>query len=139
MNNKSFRTRNNFRILIVDDEIDHAEMIKKYIETGFSFDVVQVETDPQKALQLLMNKVQYELIFIDNIMPEIQGLEIIKFLRTQEENDKHKTKIILLSGSLDHDIVEEAILYSVTDILVKPVSVDKILKKVTETLKDWEV
>ena len=79
------------RILIVDDERGFIELLKdSVIDNKHSVDFAY---DGRKAL-LLMKENKYDLIFVDHNMPELTGLELIKFAK----ENKLTSKMVMITG-----------------------------------------
>jgi CheY-like chemotaxis protein len=74
------------KVLVVDDvetnlDVAHA-LLKPY---GFSVDCV---TSGRQALALLTNgPQQYDCVFMDHMMPDIDGIEVVKIVREQIDTD----------------------------------------------------
>ena len=79
------------KILIADDEKDIVDLIKERVAIkGYNADIA---FDGEKALEFIkLNK--YDLVFVDHNMPELTGLELIKYIR---ENNLD-TKIVMITG-----------------------------------------
>ena len=75
------------RILICDDEKQHADILKQHIDTYMRCKCVNYETDtildPKVALN---NETKYQLAFLDIQMNEIDGISLAKILK--ERNSK---------------------------------------------------
>ncbi len=68
---------------------------------------------------------QFDLIFMDVHMPEMDGLETIRQIR-QWEKDKNHTPIVLLTGSVPADIAENYKNVGADTYLFKPFDVNRI-------------
>ena len=79
------------KILIADDEKDIVDLIKERVaKKGYNADLA---FDGEKALEFIkLNK--YDLVFVDHNMPELTGLELIKYIRENNLN----TKIVMITG-----------------------------------------
>lgn len=77
------------RILIADDEVEFVEMLKerlryKNVDMDFAY-------DGKKALELITIN-HYDIIFLDHNMPEMTGLELVRYIK--EHNISSKTVMI---------------------------------------------
>jgi DNA-binding response OmpR family regulator len=78
-------------ILVVDDEVEVGEAIRRVLErAGF---VVEVTNSADGALQAL-ERHQPDIVVTDVIMPKLHGLELIKILRGQYP----RVRIVAISG-----------------------------------------
>ena len=68
----------NYTILIAEDDIDIANLIKLYLESdGFH---VLIANDGQQAIDLF-NKHHIDLALLDIMMPKMNGLEVVQQIR----------------------------------------------------------
>lgn len=78
-------------ILLADDEKEVIEQIKKLLETkGYNIDIA---FDGSRALDLIKIK-DYNLVIVDHNMPELTGLELIKYVK----QNGLKTKTAMITG-----------------------------------------
>jgi CheY-like chemotaxis protein len=127
--------RGDFHALVVDD----SAAIRKQLElelrgTNISADYAVCGQD---ALEKI-NKTQYDLIFLDIIMPDIYGYEVCKQLR-KKKNYK-RTPVIMLSGKTEPLDEVEGIIAGATTYLLKPVKhkdFQKTLNRISRWLHDY--
>jgi CheY-like chemotaxis protein len=116
-------------ILIVDDE----EGVRKYfqqvlVEAGYK---VLLASNGRKAITML-RAFQPDLVLMDLVMPEVEGIEAIMNIR----RDKLGWKIIAISGAFGGKFLEVAKLLGADATLAKPVSPDELLQTVRRLLND---
>lgn len=108
------------RILWIDDEID---LLKPYIlfleEKGYA---VYTANNGEEALELV-NKEEFDLIFLDENMPGLSGLETLVRIK----NIVPSVPVIMITKSEEEDIMDEAIGSKIADYLIKPVNPKQIL------------
>ncbi|MDJ0838144.1 MAG: response regulator [Acidobacteriota bacterium] len=79
-------------ILVVDDEPSILTMTRKLLESkGYH---VAVSPSARDA-QVMMGEVSFQLVMTDIVMPDIDGLELIKWIREHHP----QTKILAFSGN----------------------------------------
>ena len=134
--NKKINTeKGDFHALIVDD----SAAIRKQLElelrgTTISADYAICGKDALEKIK----KTQYDLIFLDIIMPDIYGYEVCRQLR-KHENYK-RTPVIMLSGKTEPLDEVEGILAGATTYLLKPVKhkdFQKTLNRISRWLYDY--
>jgi len=70
------------RILLADDDIELADMLVDYLsQEGFE---VETAHDGKTALQKALDN-HYELMILDVMMPELNGFDVLRQLRTQSQ------------------------------------------------------
>ena len=112
------------RILIADDEKSFVEPLSdRLIQKG---NEVESAYDGLSALKLIKAN-RYDIILLDHNMPELTGLELVKYIR----KNKIDTKIVMITGyaEIDKSFME---VIGVDEYLTKPVKladVDAVLEK----------
>ena len=116
-------------ILIVDDDemvlMALSELLKP---EGYDIDSVG---SAKEALNKI-NEKRYDLLILDIIMPEMNGLELCRKIRTREDYDE--IPIVFLTAKSREDDRALGIEAGANLFLSKPISPDKLLKIVSETI-----
>lgn len=106
-------------VLVVDDDKYLLEVFKVALEAiHFKIDAV---SDPAKALILLYEK-NYDLVFLDLRMQPIDGMEILKRIKTE----KPKITVIIISGNSGIEDALKAVELGAYHILQKPVQIKEL-------------
>ncbi|MBO5609556.1 MAG: DegV family EDD domain-containing protein [Eubacterium sp.] len=107
------------KLLVVDDNESNLLVVKKLLrETKIQIDTAK--SGPQ-ALQMTLDK-KYDLIFMDHLMPDMDGIECFNAIRNQIGGLCRETNIVVLTANAGE---ENRGLYAKTGFngyLVKPVS-----------------
>ena len=112
------------RILIADDEKSFVEPLSdRLIRKG---NQVESAYDGLNALKLIKAN-KYDVIILDHNMPELTGLELVKYIR----KNKIDTKIVMITGytEIDKPFMETI---GVDEYLTKPVKltdIDAVIEK----------
>jgi len=116
------------KILIVDDEIAHAEFAAAILKNeGYE---LFFSDNGKKTLKLLEKNV-YDLLLLDIQMPGLSGMEVCREIR-----NKHiSTPVIFLTGKTGTQIIAECFLIGAQDYLVKPFAAEELLARVKSQLK----
>ena len=72
----------NKKILIVDDDIKNAKLTKKII-SKYNFEV-EIVNSGVECINKIKEEEQYNIVFMDIMMPEMDGVEILKALKELE-------------------------------------------------------
>jgi two-component system chemotaxis response regulator CheY len=121
----------NLPILIIDD-VDSARAVLRDMLTELGFTRFLEARDGTEALAILKES-QVQLIFCDNLMEGMSGLEFITNLRGLE--DFSDVPVIFVSAVGEVSTVEDAMENGAADYLVKPISFRKLRRKVEEALR----
>jgi CheY-like chemotaxis protein len=119
----------NASILWADDEID---LLKPHIifleQKGYS---VETANSGDEALDLLKNN-EFDIIFLDENMPGLSGIETLSHIKTQFPN----LPVVMITKSEEEHIMEEAIGSNIRDYLIKPVNPNQILLCLKKNLEN---
>lgn len=122
------------KILIVEDEMGIANVFKKQLELIGGFSVSHADGG-QKALDMLKEN-QYDLILLDLVMPEVDGIAVMKEL--YENSKQYKTAPIIVLTNVTSEITERNVAkYGVKEYIVKTdVEPDVLIKKIREVIAE---
>lgn len=120
---------NEYKILIVDDDIWFHKYFTKHLKS-WGFDVISA-FNPYEGISLAA-KEKPILIFLDYIMPEMNGDNVLKILKAVE-NTKD-IPVVFISGNLSADVIGTAYKMGAKGFLTKPVSLKVIYQKIEECL-----
>lgn len=113
-----------YNVLIVDDE--------PYIRQGLAvlidweaegYCIAGEASDGAEAIEML-KKGHYDLVIADIRMPVMGGIELLKQTR---ENGFTNARFVILSGHYDFEYAKDAIRYSCTDYILKPIKQEELL------------
>lgn len=122
---------NDLPILVVDD-VDTARAVLCDMLREIGFARFLEARDGREALALLAQH-PAQLIFCDNVMDGMSGIDFIATLLAQGAAAS-APPVIFVSAVGEVSAVEEAIRLGAADYLVKPVSIRKLRRKVEEVL-----
>ncbi len=118
------------KILIVEDDKFLRELlIRKLKGEGF---IISIAPDGGKALAMI-KKEQPQLILLDLILPGIDGFEILKQIKN--DNQISKIPVIILSNLGQQEEVEKGLKLGAVDYLIKAhFTPDEIISKIKKIL-----
>ena len=117
------------RILVVDDNADMREYIARLLSTRFN---VETAADGETALKAI-RKSSPELILSDVMMPGIDGLALLRELRSDSRTQT--IPIILLSALAGEESRIEGLKAGADDYLTKPFTAGELMARVTAHLE----
>ncbi len=109
------------KILWADDEIDLLRPQLFFLEKK-GYEVIQV-TNGHDALDALEADNTIEIVFLDESMPGITGLETLEKIRQTNK----VVPIVMITKNEAEDIMEQALGSQIADYLIKPVNPNQIL------------
>ncbi|MDR1699233.1 MAG: sigma-54 dependent transcriptional regulator [Prevotellaceae bacterium] len=115
------------KILIIDDERSIRNTLKDILE----FEKHQIELAEHGMAGLEMVKTnQYDLIFSDIKMPEMDGIEVLSAIREMEV----ETPVVMISGHGNIETAVECIKKGAFDFIEKPIDLNRLLVTVRNAL-----
>lgn len=105
------------KILIIEDEIALLDSYAELVESaGY---IAMKASDGYQGLDLLANNLdQIDVVLLDLMMPGVDGLEVLKTVKNNEEK-YGKMPIIVLTNMTSESVVKEAFNIGATSYLVK--------------------
>ena len=116
------------KILLVED----TEQLNKALTTVLRRNsyVVDSAFDGEEAL-LFIKQGQYDLIILDIMLPKINGLEVLKFVRT----NNIQTPVLLLTAKTTTEDKVTGLDMGADDYLAKPFIIDELLARIRALLR----
>lgn len=111
------------KILIVDDESDVGEVLRRFLEYK-GYKATTLET-AEEALELAAREA-FDAILIDNALPKMSGMAALAQLKLLSP------VVIMMTGHYDPEIRKDALLLGACEVLAKPfepTELDAFLKK----------
>lgn len=117
------------KILCVEDDFDIRSNISDILrDEGYEV----LEADNGKSGFKIFCETEPDLVISDVMMPECDGFELLKMIRSNQILHNHNVPFILLSALGQKDDVIKGIDNLANDYLIKPVDFDLLLAKVRE-------
>ena len=118
-------------VLVVDDAAFIRDLIKKAMRDSYPSFKIHEAMDGRKA-QAILKINPIDLVLCDWEMPEMSGLELITWMRTE---DRYKdTPFMMITSRGERDHVIKAVTAGVSDYIGKPFTRDNFLGKVNKLL-----
>ena len=121
----------NAKILVVDDDIMNQKVATKLMEP-LNVRVTAVDSG-QQAIQMLKQE-EYHIIFMDHMMPVMDGVETTEKIRAMEKEYYKTVPIIALTANAMTDAESIFITAGMNDLLTKPIDVDKLFQLIYKWL-----
>jgi two-component system response regulator len=131
--------RTSIEILLVEDNPDDAELTIRTLRKNNLANHLLHKEDGQEALDFLFSEenVMPRLILLDLKMPRVDGIEVLRRLKSDERR-KVIPVVVLTSSKEERDIIESYKL-GVNAYVVKPVDFDQFVKAVTQLGLFWMI
>ncbi|MGD1919692.1 MAG: ATP-binding protein [Pleurocapsa sp.] len=117
-------TASEYTILIVDDSAEDREVYRRYLNQEFFAAYKIVETESGREALEQIATIKPDIIILDYLLPDCDGLEFIEDLKTQIDAIP---PIIMLTGQGNEIVAVEAMKRGTKDYLVKGQLTSKVL------------
>ncbi|APM39708.1 response regulator transcription factor [Clostridium kluyveri] len=118
------------KILIIEDDINIAEMERDYLElNGYSVEIVQ---DGNKGIDMIMGEM-YDVIIVDLMLPGKNGFEIIKEVRK-----KFEIPVIVVSARNEDIDKIRGLNFGADDYMTKPFSPAELAARIKSHISRYE-
>jgi len=118
------------RILLVDDNKVSLRVAKALINI-FKPEIVSAD-NAYEAIDRIRNGEKFDLIFMDHLMPGMDGMEATKHIH-ELEGDGSRTPIVALTANTAGNLEQSFFNVGMCDFLAKPI----VIKQLTAILRKW--
>jgi DNA-binding response OmpR family regulator len=119
--------RNNKKVLIVDDDPDTVELVKRILRLA-EFDVASAINGAEAIM--ITEQIKPDIILLDLMMPDIDGRETLKKLRQFSQSP-----IVVLSALEEKDHVVDLLNLGSDDYITKPFHRDELVARMQAVLR----
>ena len=113
-------------LLIVDDAVENIDIVVGIFKDQYK---VKAALNGRKALQIIeKSKKKPDLILLDVVMPELDGFDTIKELKSDESSKN--IPVIFLTSEAEPEKVVEAFALGAVDYVQKPFNIDELRSRV---------
>jgi len=118
------------KILVVDDEAPIREMIKKGLSQmgGFNIEVAQ---NGLEAIEKFEKEI-FDLVLTDLMMPEMDGLELLKTIK----GTRPEIMVIMMTAYGSIETAVEAMKIGANDYITKPIDLNELLIHISKVQKE---
>ena len=121
---------NGIKILVVDDEQDIVTIIGKVLKKN-GYEVITAN-DGLECIDKV-SRVQPDLILLDNIMPNMDGLAVLAKLKDSKETQD--IPVIMVTAIADQEHITGAQKGGAVEYIIKPFDYTVLLEKIDQVLK----
>jgi two-component system, chemotaxis family, chemotaxis protein CheY len=114
------------KILLVEDELTSRSILHSFLSPLGEVDIAVSGNAALTAVEkTVKNNKPYELIFLDIMLPELDGITALKKIRALETqyglNEHTRSKIIMISYHTDKNVILKADRSGCTSYMIKPI------------------
>jgi CheY-like chemotaxis protein len=116
-------------VLIVEDDPETASIFRQMLELrGYQ---VEVAHGSAQAMLKLSRRLP-DLVLLDVMMPDVSGLEVVRYLR-RDPQTAH-LPVVIVSAKAQSEDIAEGLEAGATAYLTKPISMEQLIRHVADAL-----
>jgi CheY-like chemotaxis protein len=124
-------------LLVEDDEVDQLLFTKAYKEAGIANPLI-IKCNGEEALNFLRQSENYPFMIISDInMPRMNGLELLKEIKSDMHKKLKNIPFIIFSSSTSESEVERSYEFGVQGYFQKPIKQVEFVKIVSQIKNYW--
>lgn len=116
------------KLFLVDDHKMIRDALESYLSEDERFEVVNQANHGEEALQRIKEDSNFDILLTDVVMPQMDGLELVKELK----KDSFDFKIIVLSMLSETQHIKKMLNYGVNGYVLKTANQSEIIKAIEE-------
>ena len=133
------------RILLVEDDLNDVELMLSALEKFNLRNEVVVVNDGEEALEYLNRSGKFRLrpaghpvaVFLDLKMPKVNGLEVLRQMKT--DGELKMIPVIVITSSREEPDIKKAYEQGVNAYVVKPVDFQQFMDAISQVGLFWAV
>jgi len=119
------------KILVVDDDPEIVELFVDVLQRDGRFEVKTASTGYNAGI--LTQEFRPDLVILDYKLPDVNGNVVCQTIRAKPEFQH--TKIIIVSGVVNQDEINELLKAGADDFVKKPFNIEKLIERIGQLLK----
>lgn len=119
------------KILVVDDDPEIVELFVDVLQRDGRFEVKTASTGYNAGI--LTQEFRPDLVILDYMLPDVNGNVVCQTIRSKPE--LQHTKIIIVSGVVNQDEINELLKAGADDFVKKPFNIEKLVERIGALLK----
>ena len=122
------------RLLVVDDNMNLIHMIREYCKSSDNIELAFEANDGESGLKVIkQNTKDFDLILLDLIMPNKDGLYILK----QMKEEKIEKNIIVITSFNSDEMIRRLSNYNIKYFLIKPFDMKTLETRIIEATSQF--
>lgn len=114
------------KVLVIDDSLYMRTLIKDAL-TEAGFEVVGMAATGESGIDMTF-EFQPDIITLDNILPDMLGIDILKVFKDEEV----KSKVIMISAVGQQSVIDEGMKLGALNYIVKPFTSEQLVDVVSK-------
>ncbi len=121
------------QVLILDDDIQMAKVVRDMLD-AIGFERIFTARDGTAGLKIMQQR-PIDLVLTDWRMEPMNGISLVKFVRTSPDSPNRFLPIIMMTGQAEMEHVHEARDAGVNEFVVKPFTVRTLMERIITVIE----
>lgn len=134
MLNSSHNTLSALQVLIVDDEKLMHKLVCNVL-TSLGFRDITTANSGRQAMGLVTQK-RFDFIITDWRMGDLDGIDVVHFIRTSPDAQNPTMPIIMLTGNTEARYVITALNAGINGYVIKPFSAEQLVRRIRAVIEN---
>lgn len=117
-------------VVIIDDSMYMRTMISDALTNDGKFEVVGQAGDGNTGIEMVL-ALKPDLVTLDNILPDMLGIDILKVLK---EEEKIPGKVIMISAVGQDAVVKEGLSIGAAAYIIKPFTAESLMETINKNM-----
>ena len=126
---------NKLKVLVVDDSVRAATMIKDSLEEDEDVEIVGHAKDGVEAIEMI-RETSPDVVFLDLIMPKMDGLVVLEKVSKGLPGIEKRPDFIVVTAVTQENVMQTAFQYGASYYVLKPFEKETILAKIQQLKPD---
>ena len=126
------------KVLIIEDSMYMRTLISDAL-TAAGYEVVGQAANGETGIDMAL-ELEPDLITLDNILPDMIGLDILKVIKSEENL---KSKVLMISAVGQESVVRQGLELGAEDYILKPFTSDQVVSAIQKAFASpkyqWQV
>ena len=118
-----------YRLLIVDDQAVNRTVLAATLKKMLPNAVLTLADGGVTALELLQER-EFDLVLIDLVMPDLDGIDVVRRARLYHFNQKREVPFIAITANVAPDAVADCMAVGVVQVMPKPFNRQGLLRAI---------
>lgn len=124
------------KVLMIDDNVNLVNMVKEYFSSHDNIEIAFVANDGLEGIQVIeKEKGNYDVIVLDLIMPNKDGLYVLKEMKKK----KITSKVIVATSYNASEVIREVSEYGVNYFILKPFELTDLEDRIVSLSKEGKL
>lgn len=126
---------NKLKVLVVDDSVRAATMIKNSLKEDEDVEIVGHAEDGVEAIEMIRD-LSPDVVFLDLIMPKMDGLVVLEKVSKGLPGIEKRPDFIVVTAVTQENVMQTAFQYGASYYVLKPFEKETILAKIQQLKPD---